>query len=556
MNAQMEYMEADTAATAAENAATAAEMAADAAEAAHMGIDSAGSADDAQAAQMTAETRQGEAADEAMTASTQQMTAETAQSDAMMASETHVIGLLIRANGQHITEPRGDDSNTANVDESMTVEELRTAATELMATALNTAAAAADNGEASTTAVPAWLGDIAANPDATPPTEAMPGALSIAVDPANSGTAMTFRMEAAEDDPATDGVDESMTMPKTASKIAGLGDFMYGFSISDGTRHAIVFTDKDQDDPPVAGSARVTFRYVEDEAVTTVAELTLGDDKTGPLYTGVTWTPSGEEPLTGTLSCPEGTTNCDIQIDADGAITAIEGYVFTGSREAKDTVTAMTAEQQAAANADYLVFGVWLREDTLDFGAFATGGSTAPAAAEITGTATYEGSATGVYTAGSSVDYFQGDATLTANFGAPGTDTDPTAADDEAGTITGMIDNIVAGGNDMTDVIYLNDDGTPADGNIEATGTFAGDARMGTATTVDNVTTHTHNGSWSGQFFNGTADDDTTGDVNESHVAPDSVAGTFGVTGTVGEGDDAVTRSYLGAFGAHCSTCD
>ena len=274
-------------------------------------------------------------------------------------------------------------------------------------------------------------------------------------------------------------------------------------------------------------------------------------------YTGVTWTPSGEAPLTGTLSCPEGTVNCDIQIDADGDITALEGYVFTGSREAKAEVTAMTAEQQATANADYLVFGVWLREDTdgndtLDdpsFGAFARGGSTARVVAAVTGMATYRGSATGVYTAGDSVDYFQGNASLTANFGAPGTDTDPAADDDEAGTITGMINGIVAGGNAMDDVIYLNDDGTPDDGNIVADGTFNGDARMGTATTVDAVTTYTHNGSWSGQFFNGTADD-------ESQVAPGSVAGTFGVTGTVGEGDDAVTRSYVGAFGAHCSTCD
>ena len=68
---------------------------------------------------------------------------------------------------------------------------------------------------------------------------------------------------------------------------------------------------------------------------------------------------------------------------------------------------------------------------------------------------------------------------------------------------------------------------------------------------MDAVTTYPYNGEWSAQFYNGTADDDTTADVNESQVAPGSVAGTFGVTGTMGEGDDAMTRSYLGAFGAH-----
>ena len=51
-----------------------------------------------------------------------------------------------------------------------------------------------------------------------------------------------------------------------------------------------------------------------------------------------------------------------------------------------------------------------------------------------------------MYTAGSSVDYFQGDAELEARFGT----------DAEQGRITGMIDNIVAGGNDMDDVILLN----------------------------------------------------------------------------------------------------
>ena len=32
---------------------------------------------------------------------------------------------------------------------------------------------------------------------------------------------------------------------------------------------------------------------------------------------------------------------------------------------------------------------------------------------------------------------------------------------------------------------------------------------------------------------------------------PGSVAGTFGVTNTMGEEDDDVTESYVGAFGAH-----
>ena len=54
---------------------------------------------------------------------------------------------------------------------------------------------------------------------------------------------------------------------------------------------------------------------------------------------------------------------------------------------------------------------------------------------------------------------------------------------------------------------------------------------------------HTFNGTWSGGFFgNG-------GEGATDH--PGSVAGTFGVTSKTGTGDDAVTESYVGAFGAH-----
>ena len=54
--------------------------------------------------------------------------------------------------------------------------------------------------------------------------------------------------------------------------------------------------------------------------------------------------------------------------------------------------------------------------------------------------------------------------------------------------------------------------------------------------------THTFNGTWSGGFF---------GNGEETTDHPGSVAGTFGVTDTTGTGDDAVTESYVGAFGAH-----
>ncbi len=535
--AKEEYEKAKTAAMDARTAAGEANAAYMAAKSAAEGIDDDGTAAAAQTAQMTAEEQQGIAEARQGTAEGHQSTAETAQEAAETARDTHVLGLLMNANP-------GDDADTMDVNEQTR-----------MAMAVDTAAASATNGATGTTATATWPGDVAATDTA----EAMPGALSIAVDPAGSGTPLAFRTAAVEDDPETTGTDESA--PQTATMIDGLGDFMHGYSISDGTRHVIVFTDKQQGTSAVAADAGVEPQTLANAAASGGTVTDLGT-ASGTGFTGVTFYASGvavgddtdpDLAFMGSLTCPSGTA-CTAETNADGTFT-ITGYVFSGSRVGRAAV----AEVTAAENANYLVFGVWLREDSNgdntaddpDFGAFAVGGSTAPAAAEITGTARYEGSATGVYTAGSNVDYFQGDATLTANFGTPGTDTDPTAADDEAGTITGMIDNIVAGGNAMDDVIYLNDDGTPTDGNISGAGAISGDARMGTATTVDAVTTYTHNGSWTGQFYNGTADDADTADVNESHVAPGSVAGTFSVTGTTGEGDDAVTRSYLGSFGAH-----
>ena len=126
-------------------------------------------------------------------------------------------------------------------------------------------------------------------------------------------------------------------------------------------------------------------------------------------------------------------------------VTTATGYTFSGSREG---VTAV----EAAAKADYLLFGVWLDEtdagaDT--FGAIATGGQpfTANNVEALEGKATYSGPAVGAHhKTGSGVSSFDGDANLTADF----------AADDTAGTIEGTIDNIsVDGGDPMEDSIHL-----------------------------------------------------------------------------------------------------
>ena len=111
-----------------------------------------------------------------------------------------------------------------------------------------------------------------------------------------------------------------------------------------------------------------------------------------------------------------------------------------------------------------------------------------------------------------------------------------------------MIHNIVAGGEDVAHDIYLREV------DIGTNGALTGGVAQKGDVTFDGkgAAMYPFNGRWSGQFYNGTADDGTT-DVDESLVAPGSVAGTFGVT----MADNAMTEdvneqtSFVGAFGAH-----
>ena len=593
MRARTDYANANAKAMAARTAANAAETAAKAAETAKANADAAymkATADDATVAIAREESNKARAAamgasGHPATANAEYMKAMTAAGEAKMYAGRHVIGLLSHANAQDLAVGDPEDVDLAAALARAKEARLKAVSDQINMAAGSHTAVATDVGDrdqdsstsgttASTSTVMAsWLGNNVDVPT-TDDDESTMVDLSITVT-TSTGNSLQFTTEAAEEDDAdTADVDESIM---TATKIRGLDDFEHGYSISipddaatadqNEARHAIVFTDKMQGADQVLEVTAVTGRQVENEAVTTVAELALGDDKTGPTFTGVTWTPSGEQPLMGTLNCADAA-NCDITINADGTIATIEGYTFTGSRDAVAAVAAAPAME----NNDYLAFGVWLIEDAdgttagepKSFAAFANGGEPiADFTADtvdgvsnnytlLTGTATYNGDAAGVYTQGDSVDWFEGDATLTANFGAPGTATDPDADDDEIGTISGMIDNIMAGGVDMGNVINLRS------ATIVATNSaFSGATRMGPGvdTNNDDLLEYTYNGTWSGNFYgsnSAVADDTTTANVDESMdaAAPDAVAGTFGVTGTMGEGDAAVTTSYVGAFGA------
>ena len=465
--------------------------------------------------------------------------AEKARDDAMAAANTHVLGLFKAANGDDITFVGSED----DADIASALGKAKSARREAVIEAIGDAAGDRPGAEV----VIEWPADVAANPDAEPPTEAMPGALKITVTP-TGGSEIPFRTEAVEDDPITD-LDESM--PKTATKIDGLRGFMHGYSVSDGGSHTIVFTDKEQAKPAVVeksvalANAPLVLSQIEAQE-----DITLDADD---LNNTAAYDHDGDPdtlPLTGIFA------TC---MDAAGCISTVDGKI-TGAVAQNQRIFSGTGVIVEAAdeaeNNDYLAFGVWLRVDEDGdtdgeqpaVGVFADGGTPFATSAALIGTATYRGAATGVYTAGSRVDYFQGSATLTANFG-----TKPEMGEDDmTGTITGMIHDIEAGGVRTGDVIRLNTDVNIMDGapvlvdNITADGGFTGNARMGAVTEVDNVAIYTHNGAWGGRFYGPQADTDATG----VDALPPAVAGAFGVTGATGEGDAAVTRSYVGAFGA------
>ena len=427
---------------------------------------------------------------------------------------------------------------------------------------------ATDGATANTTASAAWPGDVADDESTANVDESREGTLSVTVSPAGAGDIL-FELRATRDATDLNGDGDTTddgegAIINTAKRIPGLGAFTHGFDIweDDGTAatgtdlhtgdgaRVIVFTNKTQDDPVAVAAAEVTARSVTNVAVTATTLTKLGT-KSGNTYTGAEYTPAGETAaLTGTLTCPSAVTcSVDSTTAADGTVTinAVSGYVFTGSREAKAAVTAASAADQATANSDYLVFGFWLDESndgaTDTFGAFAAGGTgyAAEVQAAVTGTAKYSGKAAGAHhKTGEGVNWFGGDAELTANFG------NATAA----GTVSGRIHKIrVNGGPEMSTPIYLGQATLTG-----ATATFAGAAFMG-APTAPGASTHEFDGDWSGSFYGETEDDTTTTTVDESVTAPLAAAGTFGVTKseTVGTGDDAMTiiESFVGAFGAH-----
>ena len=255
-------------------------------------------------------------------------------------------------------------------------------------------------------------------------------------------TSETQNVDANDDGDFDDGGDTKAN----AKMIDGLPGFTHGQDITiagtgDGSdRHVIVFTNKVQDTAAVTAKTAVSAKTLTRQAITSETagegeiQVTVGNLGTasGSGYTGVTLYEGSitiddntdtRQALMGTLTCP-GTATCDLETDSDDKVTKITGYKFTGSRKASPAVT-----ESDGINNDYLVFGVWMDDATTPIvGAFANGATTFNPGAHTTsgddntwaalvGKATYNGAAAGLYTKGTSVDFFKGDATLTADFG-------------------------------------------------------------------------------------------------------------------------------------------
>ena len=248
-------------------------------------------------------------------------------------------------------------------------------------------------------------------------------------------------------------------------------------------------------------------------------------------------------PVAGLFDCPTPapTTGCSISVNADGELVSIQGYEF---RRATGTTT--------MADGDYLAWGVWLRvpnarpvdgtPNAASAGAFASGNAPFNVMAALKGTATYNGVASGLYSAGGMVEYFDADVTLNANFGGnvgadSGDATNDSEGDDLLGAVSGTVSGIKAGGMDIDGMLTLkkanitdsDDSGSHAGGfTSTVSGTLAGRAMVG---------------NWGGQFY---GPNRASGKGIETEY-PTTAAGTFGASAP-GNVNDPIR--ILGSFGA------
>ena len=545
--------------------------------------------DDAEMYQQQAEAARDDAIAANLIAYNSNMTAREEAAAAALAADTHILELFKLANAGHIATAPDPDANT-DLSEAQLIAKLRSTHRAQINAEIAEAAAETTNGNSQTMASVNVFnaGDIAGSTtwpyDADTTADADDdgannndddGLLQVSIDIGG----IDYTSDRGDNLDTEDEIETDHPLNFTGER--GLGDFGHGFEISATTydtatppavtnrTRVLVFTDKEQASRPIpAMSVSLT-----NEPVTSVARVmpTARPAITGDNIHDFAGTydhdgNSDTDPIPGTFDCVDPTT-CTVtrtgtadngdHVADQTMVTAISGYKFTG--------TGTTAAVPSMEDETYLAFGVWLSDDAdatdLDarytFGAFAGGGSPYEEAdasvADIEGTATYNGKAAGVHATASRMNYFEGDATLRANFRDVGVAGN--------GTIIGEISNIYSGGDALTgygdNTIYLRlsdqDVASPEPNNIANNGTFNGRARLGAGTEGDDgELDYPFNGMWQGELYNQVEQDDDT-DADETAMPPMSAAGTFGVT----MADDGATmdvneqESFVGAFGAH-----
>ena len=243
-------------------------------------------------------------------------------------------------------------------------------------------------------------------------------------------------------------------------------------------------------------------------------------------------------PVSGRFQCV--TSPCSISVNSSGILLSSVGYEFRP----------VIPNGITGPDSDYLSWGFWLYvPDTVpgpdvtgaaaNVAAFATGNAVFNVQDDLTGTATYNGVANGMYSAGGMVEYFEADASLSADFGGRSADdsTPNTAAKDGLlfGAVTGSITNIKAGGMDVDGSITLGRAPVlSSDGTLPAT-SFTGN-------TEGALGGRSLSGSWTGRFHG----PNRAVGVGIRTEFPTTAAGTFGAA-TPSRTGPAIR--ILGSFG-------
>ena len=257
--------------------------------------------------------------------------------------------------------------------------------------------------------------------------------------------------------------------------------------------------------------------------------------------------------IPGTYSC---TAACTIITDDDGRLSITDGPLTFTPRTTTDDIEDVHMVKGVTKDMDYVSFGYWVQTSTKSDGSTAYGVNTFaggafpfgtdpdagnnPAIAALEGSATYEGSATGMYARkalavenGSVVGtpdaagQFVADVELTANFRVSAS-----VAEENAFNIGGTASNFQDADGNVIDSGWTLDLNAASFGD-DTGGTVANASNVFRGTTGKGSTV----GQWSGQFFGVEGTEDAA-----SSTHPSSVAGEF-----TGHFDDG---HVIGAFGA------